>query len=65
LEIYPPANCLAGISLLEFIIWCLTGILKNFINKYFAELSSALPRSAGLCQKWSKNFHKGTNHFPY
>jgi hypothetical protein len=22
---------------LEFIIWCLTGILKNFINKYFAK----------------------------
>ena len=22
---------------LEFIIWCLTGILKNLINKYFAK----------------------------
>jgi hypothetical protein len=22
---------------LEFIIWCLTGILKNFINKYFSK----------------------------
>jgi hypothetical protein len=21
----------------EFIIWCLTGILKKFINKYFAK----------------------------
>jgi hypothetical protein len=42
--IWPPARKGEPMPRREFVIWCLSDILKNSINKYFAELSSALPK---------------------